>query len=177
MSRIVVALGGNALGSNAKEQLATVKKTARRLVDLVSMGNEVIITHGNGPQVGMIYKAMAATNTGENEVPFAECGAMSQGYIGYHLQQAMEAEFAKRNMRKKVATIVSQVEVDAHDGGFKNPTKPIGSFYTKKEALKLQSEGDIYNSLNMRLNAIELENKKMKEQLSTELMFVIDNSG
>ena len=141
MSRIVVALGGNALGSNAKEQLATVKKTARRLVDLVSMGNEVIITHGNGPQVGMIYKAMAATNTGENEVPFAECGAMSQGYIGYHLQQAMEAEFAKRNMRKKVATIVSQVEVDAHDGGFKNPTKPIGSFYTKKEAMKLMQEG------------------------------------
>ena len=141
MSRIVVALGGNALGSNAKEQLATVKKTARRLVDLVAMGNEVIITHGNGPQVGMIYKAMAATNTGENEVPFAECGAMSQGYIGYHLQQAMQAEFAKRNMRKKVATIVSQVEVDSHDTAFKNPTKPIGSFYSKKEAMKLMAEG------------------------------------
>ncbi len=141
MSRIVVALGGNALGSNAREQLATVKKTARRLVDLVAMGNEVIITHGNGPQVGMIYKAMAATNTGENAVPFAECGAMSQGYIGYHLQQAMQAEFTKRNMRRKVATIVSQVEVDPHDSAFNNPTKPIGSFYTKKEALKLQSEG------------------------------------
>ena len=141
MSRIVVALGGNALGSNAYEQLATVKKTARRLVDLVAMGNEIIITHGNGPQVGMIYKAMAATNTGENAVPFAECGAMSQGYIGYHLQQAMQAEFAKRNMRKKVATIVSQVEVDAHDNAFNNPTKPIGSFYTKKEAMKLQNEG------------------------------------
>ena len=141
MSRIVVALGGNALGSNAKEQLATVKKTARRLVDLVAMGNEVIITHGNGPQVGMIYKAMAATSTGENAVPFAECGAMSQGYIGYHLQQAMQAEFTKRRMRKKVATIVSQVEVDKHDPAFHNPTKPIGSFYTKKEAMKLQSEG------------------------------------
>ena len=137
MSRIVVALGGNALGSNAKEQLATVKKTARRLVDLVAMGNEVIITHGNSPQVGMIYKAMAATNTGENAVPFAECGAMSQGYIGYHLQQAMQAEFTKRRMRKKVATIVSQVEVDKHDPA----TKPIGSFYNKKESMKLQSEG------------------------------------
>ncbi len=141
MSRIVVALGGNALGSNAKEQLLTVKKTARRLVDLVAMGNEVIITHGNGPQVGMIYKAMAATNTGENAVPFAECGAMSQGYIGYHLQQAMEAEFVKRNMRRKVATIVSQVEVDKNDPAFNNPTKPIGSFYTKKEAMTLQKEG------------------------------------
>ena len=141
MSRIVVALGGNALGSNAYEQLATVKKTARRLVDLVAMGNEIIITHGNGPQVGMIYKAMAATNTGENTVPFAECGAMSQGYIGYHLQQAMQAEFAKRNMRKKVATIVSQVEVDPKDSAFNNPTKPIGSFYTKKEAMKFESEG------------------------------------
>ena len=145
MSRIVVALGGNALGSNAKEQLLTVKKTARRLVDLVSGGHEVIITHGNGPQVGMIYKAMAATNTGENAVPFAECGAMSQGYIGYHLQQAMEAEFLKRNMRRKVVTIVSQVEVDKDDPAFDNPTKPIGSFYTKKEALELQKEsGGVY---------------------------------
>lgn len=142
MSRIVVALGGNALGSNAKEQLATVKKTARRLVDLVAMGNEIIITHGNGPQVGMIYKAMAATNKGEDEMPFAECGAMSQGYIGYHLQQAMQAEFEKRKMRRKIATIVSQVEVDAHDKAFQNPTKPIGSFYTKKEAMKLQKEGN-----------------------------------
>ena len=141
MSRIVVALGGNALGSNTKEQLATVKKTARRLVDLVAMGNELIITHGNGPQVGMIYKSMAATNKGDDEFPFAECGAMSQGYIGYHLQQAMQAEFNKRHMRKKVATIVSQVEVDKKDPAFKNPTKPIGSFYTKKEAMKLQASG------------------------------------
>ena len=142
MSRIVVALGGNALGSNAKEQLLTVKKTARRLVDLVSMGHEIIITHGNGPQVGMIYKAMSASNKEDDAFPFAECGAMSQGYIGYHLQQAMQAEFEKRNMRRKVATIVSQVEVNSKDPAFKNPTKPIGNFYTKKEALKLQSEGN-----------------------------------
>ena len=113
--RIVVALGGNALGSNAKEQLATVKKTARRLVDLVTMGHEIIISHGNGPQVGMIYKAMAANNNEDDGFPFAECGAMSQGYIGYHLQQAMQAEFEKRHMRRKVATIVSQVEVDSKD--------------------------------------------------------------
>jgi len=142
MNRIVVALGGNALGSNAKEQLLTVKKTARRLVDLVAMGNEIIITHGNGPQVGMIYKAMAASSkTLDDETPFAECGAMSQGYIGYHLQQALEAEFEKRHMRKKVVTIVSQVEVNKGDKAFKNPTKPIGNFYTKKEALALEKEG------------------------------------
>ena len=141
MSRIVVALGGNALGSNAKEQLATVKKTARRLVDLVAAGHEIIISHGNGPQVGMIYKAMAASTSEDDGFPFAECGAMSQGYIGYHLQQAMQAEFAKRNMRRKVATIVSQVEVDAKDKAFHNPTKPIGNFYNKKDAMRLQSQG------------------------------------
>ena len=141
MSRIVVALGGNALGSNAKEQLATVKKTARRLVDLVAMGHEIIISHGNGPQVGMIYKAMAAGLSAEDAFPFAECGAMSQGYIGYHLQQAMQAEFAKRNMKRKVATIVSQVEVDKNDKAFQNPTKPIGTFYTKKEAIALTKAG------------------------------------
>ena len=134
--RIVVALGGNALGSNAQEQLQTVKKTARRLVDLVAMGNELIISHGNGPQVGMIYKAMS-----KDDFPFAECGAMSQGYIGYHLQQAMQAEFEKRNMRRKVATIISQVEVDKNDPAFQNPTKPIGNFYTKKEAMALQKAG------------------------------------
>lgn len=141
MSRIVVALGGNALGSNAREQLATVKKTARRLVDLVAMGHEIIISHGNGPQVGMIYKAMSNTSNPDDAFPFAECGAMSQGYIGYHLQQAMQAEFEKRKMRRKVATIVSQVEVDKKDPAFSNPTKPIGTFYTKKEALSLARSG------------------------------------
>ena len=147
MSRIVVALGGNALGNNSKEQLEIVKDTAKRLVDLVEMGNEIIITHGNGPQVGMIFNAMANVDptTTEDDMPFAECGAMSQGYIGYHLQQALEAEFVKRNMRRKVATVVSQVEVDKDDPAFNNPTKPIGSFYTEEEAKKLSSEdGSVY---------------------------------
>ncbi len=104
MSRIVVALGGNALGKNPNEQLELVKKTVKNIVDLVEMGNEVIITHGNGPQVGMIYNAMANIDptTTEDDMPFAECGAMSQGYIGYHLQQAMKAEFTSRNMRRNV---------------------------------------------------------------------------
>ena len=147
MSRIVVALGGNALGNNPKEQLEIVKNTVKNIVDLVEMGHEVIITHGNGPQVGMIYNALAAVDptTTEDDMPFAECGAMSQGYIGYHLQQAMQAEFEKRNMRRKVVTVVSQVEVDPVDPAFSNPTKPIGIFYTEEMAKKLAKEsGTIY---------------------------------
>jgi len=147
MSRIVVALGGNALGNTPEEQLKIVRETAKNLVDLVEAGNELIITHGNGPQVGMIYNAMAAVDptTTKDDMPFPECGAMSQGYIGYHLQQAMEAEFESRNMRRRVVTVVSQVEVDRVDPAFNNPTKPIGTFYDEKTALKLAREsGTIY---------------------------------
>ncbi len=147
MSRIVVALGGNALGNSPKEQLEIVKETAKSLTDLVQAGHEIIITHGNGPQVGMIFNALAAVDptTTEDDMPFPECGAMSQGYIGYHLQQAMEREFEERNMRRRVATVVSQVEVDENDPAFQNPTKPIGTFYTEEEAKKLMAEsGDIY---------------------------------
>lgn len=142
MSRIVVALGGNALGGTPQEQLNIVKKTARRIVDLAQSGNEIIVTHGNGPQVGMIYKNM---NTNKLSVPFAECGAMSQGYIGYHLQQSIQKELERRHMRKKCTTVISQVEVSKKDPAFKNPTKPIGNFLTKAEADKLSKEtGDIY---------------------------------
>ncbi len=143
MSRIVVALGGNALGNNQKEQLRIVKKTAKNLVDLVEEGHELIITHGNGPLVGMIYQALADVDptTTEDDMPYPECGAMSQGYIGYHLQQAMAAEFTARGMKRKIATIISQVEVAENDPAFKNPTKPIGNFYTKKEAMELQASG------------------------------------
>ncbi len=144
MSRIVVALGGNALGKNYQEQIKIVRSTVKNIVDLVEMGHEVIITHGNGPQVGMIYNAMANVdpNTTADDMPFAECGAMSQGYIGYHLQQAMNAEFVARNMRRKVVTVVSQVEVDPVDPAFNNPTKPIGPFYDKELATKLAKESD-----------------------------------
>ena len=142
MSKIVVALGGNALGKNQVEQLEIVKKTVKNIVDLVEMGHEIVVTHGNGPQVGMIYNAMANVdpNTTNDDMPFAECGAMSQGYIGYHLQQAMQMEFMSRNINKNVVTVVSQVEVDPADPAFDNPTKPIGPFYTKEEALKLARE-------------------------------------
>ena len=103
MSRIVVALGGNALGKNSKEQLEIVKSTASNLVDLVEMGNEIVITHGNGPQVGMIFNALANVDptTTEDDMPFAECGAMSQGYIGYHLQQTITDELNKRKSNKR----------------------------------------------------------------------------
>ena len=139
MSRIVIALGGNALGSTPSEQLSIVKKTAKRIVDIVELGNEVILTHGNGPQVGMIYNAMStyANIKGTEVMPFAECGAMSEGYIGYHLQQAIQAELDKRKIKKKAVTIATQVEVDKNDVAFKNPTKPIGEFVTKEEANKL----------------------------------------
>ena len=131
MSKIVIALGGNALGKTPQEQHDLLIGTARNIVDLVESGNQVIITHGNGPQVGMIYNAMK-----EDDMPFAESGAMSQGYIGYQLQQAIKDELDIRKMKKDVVTLVTQVEVDPKDPAFKNPTKPIGNFMTEEEAKK-----------------------------------------
>lgn len=129
MSKIVIALGGNALGKNPDEQQAVIEKTVRHLVDIIESGNEVVITHGNGPQVGMIYESMKGDN-----IPFAESGAMSQGYIGYQLQQTLKDELDKRGIKKSVVTVVTQVEVDKKDPAFDNPTKPIGAFLTKEEA-------------------------------------------
>ena len=141
--KIVIALGGNALGNTPEEQLGLVKNTAKSIVDLVADGYQVIVAHGNGPQVGVINLAMeysANNGAGTPSMPFPECGAMSQGYIGYHLQQAIEGELESRKMGQKVATVVTQVEVDKNDPGFKNPTKPIGSFYSKEEADKIAAE-------------------------------------
>lgn len=136
MSKVVVALGGNALGKSPAEQLELVKNTASSLIGLISAGNEVVISHGNGPQVGQINLGMSyAAEHGQSVVfPFPECGAMSQGYIGYHLQQSLQNELRKRGMTKDVATIVTQIVVDPADTAFQNPTKPIGAFYTKEEA-------------------------------------------
>ena len=141
--KIVIALGGNALGSNAKEQLELVKNTASSIVKLVKDGNDVIIAHGNGPQVGMINLAMEySSNNGGNTpaMPFPECGAMSQGYIGYHLQQSIQKELKDNGLNKPCATIVTQVIVDENDDAFKNPTKPIGSFFSVEEAKKIMEE-------------------------------------
>ena len=141
--RIVVALGGNALGNTPEEQLELVRHTAKTIVDLAQDGYEVIVGHGNGPQVGMINLAMefSCTKGGNTPyMPFPECGAMSQGYIGYHLQQAIQQELKVRGVDKECAAIVTQVVVDENDPGFAKPTKPVGSFYTKEEADKIAAE-------------------------------------
>lgn len=140
--KIVIALGGNALGNSPEEQIELVKKTAKPLVDLIEAGHQLVIAHGNGPQVGMINNAFAAANKYINTptMPFPECGAMSQGYIGYHLQNALKTELNNRQLNKEIATIITQVVVDENDPGFTNPTKPIGPFYTKEEALILEKE-------------------------------------
>lgn len=131
MSKIVIALGGNALGKTPQEQHDLIEKAVKHIVDLVEDGNQIVITHGNGPQVGMIYDSMQKEN-----MPFAESGAMSQGYIGYQLQQTLKDELNNRGIEKSVVTVVTQVEVDPKDKAFKNPTKPIGEFLTKEEAMK-----------------------------------------
>lgn len=137
MKRLVIALGGNALGNDPKEQLELVKNTAKMIVDLSEEGYNVIVGHGNGPQVGMINLAMDfAANNGANtpSMPFAECGSMSQGYIGYHLQQSIKNELKSRKIDRNVATVVTQVVVDKNDEAFNNLTKPVGMFYSKQEA-------------------------------------------
>ena len=141
--KIVIALGGNAFGDTPKEQLEAVKKTARPIVDLIEGGNQVILTHGNGPQVGMINTALGKAAEIDDKIPdidFPECGAMSQGYIGFHLQSAVREELRNRNMGKSVASIITQVIVDKNDKAFENPTKPVGIFYTKEEAEKIEKE-------------------------------------
>ena len=142
--RIVVALGGNALGNNLPEQMIAVKQTAKAIADLIEGGNEVIIAHGNGPQVGMIQAAMTELTRSNPEkyipCPLSVCVAMSQGYIGYDLQNALREELLDRGINKGVATVLTQVEVDPEDPAFKNPTKPIGSFMTKEEADKMVAE-------------------------------------
>lgn len=140
MSKVLIALGGNALGKNNTEQKEAVKITAKVIVDLYEAGHSVIVGHGNGPQVGMINNAFSEAHKSkiiDESMPFAECGSMSQGYIGYHIQNAIDNELAKRNLEAEVASIVTQVLVDKNSDAFKNPTKPIGGFMTKAEAQKL----------------------------------------
>lgn len=142
--RIVLALGGNALGNNLPEQMQAVKTTARAVVDLIAEGHDVIITHGNGPQVGMIHLAFEAASKTDPQLPLlpmSVCVALSQGYIGYDLQNALREELLSRGIHKPVATVITQVTVDAGDPAFADPTKPIGSFFTKQEAAVLQAQG------------------------------------
>jgi len=142
--RVVIALGGNALGNNLPEQMIATRQTAKAIVDLIEEGCEVVIAHGNGPQVGMIQNAMSELVRSDPEkyitVPLSVCVAMSQGYIGYDLQNAMREEMLDRGIDVGVATVLTQVEVDPNDPAFSNPTKPIGAFMTKEEADKLVME-------------------------------------
>lgn len=139
---IVLALGGNALGNNLKEQREAVAKTATVIVDILEQGKNIVITHGNGPQVGMIQRAMDdfAKSSGD-EIPLPTSVAMSQGYIGIDLQNSIKYELVKRGIDQKVSTILSQIEVDAKDPAFENPDKPIGRFLTEAEAQELEAKG------------------------------------
>jgi carbamate kinase len=145
---VVVALGGNALGNTPEEMLELVKHTAKQVIDLVEDGNNVLLCHGNGPQVGMIASAFGVASAAEKtvpEMPFPECGAMSQGYIGYQLSQALLGELRARGIDRSVATVVSQTVVDENDPAFQNPTKPVGTFMTEEEAkAKMAETGGTY---------------------------------
>ena len=142
--RIVIALGGNALGKNLPEQMEAVRHTARAIVDLIEQGNEVVVAHGNGPQVGMIQEAMTQLTRSDPEkyipCPLSVCVAMSQGYIGYDLQNALREEMLDRGIEMGAATVLTQVEVDPEDPAFANPTKPIGAFMTREEADRMIAE-------------------------------------
>ena len=143
MSKIVIALGGNALGKDPQEQLTLLKSVATTIVNLVKDGNQIVLTHGNGPQVGQIFLAMDYSSNGDAgtpKMPFPECGSMSQGYIGYQLQQCIQDELEHQGIVKDCATLITQVLVDSTDSAFNNPTKPIGMFYSKEEAMKIQQD-------------------------------------
>lgn len=143
--RLVIALGGNALGNSPEEQLKLVEGTASTIVDLVEEGYDVVIGHGNGPQVGMVnlaFQFSAKNGGGTPRIPFPECGAMTQGYIGYHLQQAVGRELVRRGINKPCITLVTQVVVDNNDPAFEHPTKPVGMFYSKEEAEAIMATTD-----------------------------------
>ena len=143
MSKIVIALGGNALGNSPEEQLSLLKDVAKIIVDLVKDGNKIVLTHGNGPQVGQILLAMDYASEGEVKtpiMPFPECGSMSQGYIGYQLQQSLQNELYRQGIYNNCVTLITQVLVDQNDSAFQNPTKPIGMFYSKEDADRISKE-------------------------------------
>ncbi len=139
MAKYVVSLGGNALGNNSEEQKQALIKVAEAISDLIISGHEVAIVHGNGPQVGMINLAFETSKETPN-MPFPECGAMSEGYIGYHIQNALYNCLKQKGINKTVCTVISQVLVDPNDPLFQNPSKPIGSFYSKEEADRIAKE-------------------------------------
>ena len=144
MNRIVLALGGNALGDNLHDQMIAVKSAAKAIADLIEDDLDVVITHGNGPQVGMINLAMETAAKFDDNlfyIPMSVCVAMSQGYIGYDIQNALREELLNRGINKPVATVITQTLVDENDQAFKDPSKPIGAFYSKEEAEEMTRRG------------------------------------
>ena len=142
--KIVLALGGNALGDSLAEQMVAVQTTASAIVDLIEQGHQVIVTHGNGPQVGMInvaFEAASKTSANSPVLPMSVCVALSQGYIGYDLQNALREELLNRGINKPVTTLITQVVVDGKDPAFIDPSKPIGSFFSKEEADVMIAKG------------------------------------
>lgn len=149
-SRIVIALGGNALGNTPQEQEKKIDEAAESLVGLIAQGYEIIVSHGNGPQVGMINLAFAESAQNNSKIPpmpLPECTAMSEGYIGYHLQKGILKELRREGMPWHVSTMVTQIEVDKDDPAFLHPTKPIGPYYTKEQAQEMEREnpGQVFN--------------------------------
>lgn len=149
MARVVIALGGNALGNTPAEQLQRIEEAAPSLVGLIKQGHEIIVSHGNGPQVGMLKQALdtaAEQSRASAHFPLPECTALSQGYIGYHLQNGLQRQLRREGMPFSAATVVTQIEVDKNDPAFQNPTKPIGAFYSEAEARRLMAEnpGTVY---------------------------------
>jgi len=145
MKKIVIALGGNALQeagkpATAEAQLEVVEKTSAYIADIIEKGYDVVLAHGNGPQVGRIVLQNEYANSISPAMPFDVCGAMSQGMIGYHMQQGLSKVLRVRNNKKEVVTVVTQVVVDQNDPKFKNPSKPIGPFYTEEEAKSIAAE-------------------------------------
>lgn len=155
MKKLVIAIGGNSIikvqgRQTVEDQYMAICETAASVVDIIVQGYNVIITHGNGPQVGFIFRRseIAYQVAGMHLVPLVNCVADTQGSIGYQIQQALNNEFASRGIDKKAVTIVTQVEVDGDDPAFSNPTKPIGTFYTEEEAARLQLEYPDWQMIN-----------------------------
>ena len=145
MSGIVIALGGNALGETVESQRRSAAMTAETIAEIIAAGMRVLVTHGNGPQVGMINSALSVRHGAIEDMPLMECVAMSQGYIGYHLQWAIERALKRRGIVRPVCTLITQTVVDASDPAFQNPTKPVGVFYTQVEAENMHVKtGDVY---------------------------------
>ena len=178
--RIVVALGGNALGSTLAEQMKAVRQTVKVIADLVEMGHEVVLTHGNGPQVGMINLAMSELHKADSRqsiIPMSVCVAMSQGYIGYDLQSLLRTELLNRNIDKYVTTVITQVRVDEDDPAFGHPDKPIGRFMTLEEVREAEKDGFTFVEDSGRGYRRVVASPKPREIMEVHTVLTLLNAG